>query len=240
MAVDTTTLVTFLGSRYVHLVIQKGWFGKQYIRFYHYFELGNFLYGKGAILGRAFHDRFEILGEMLGSPPHDTCILLQNEARERLQRYGKEPESWIDFFMTTELVKFGSSYPEGLLLKSQEKIPVEKAYPKLQWLMLEGMGFGSSFPELTERMWRQTYETPDPEIWAKARRAGVDIPEEQESLPLEESEHELLLAVAAYAHDRHPELIEPLGLRKVEQEVAELLDISQEELANRRERQGPR
>jgi len=85
---------------------------------------------------------------------------------------------------------------------------------KLESWLMSGIGFGASYPELVQKMWVKTYETPmDQDEWAKAREHGLAIPEEQTPLPLEEMEQLVLLEVGRYVYEYFPQLIDPLGLR---------------------------
>jgi len=78
---------------------------------------------------------------------------------------------------------------------------------------LEGVGFGSSFPELTEKMYINTYEKVNLDNWARGVAAGIDIPAQPEIVSLEEREEAVLLIVAVYTADYYPELLDPLDLR---------------------------
>ena len=209
-----------LGRDVVPRLAEKGWFGRWYIRFGRFLTAGLWLYQTGAVLGRARPHRLETLAKMFSDRPgreREASNWLQDLAVKRIDKYGREPESFFDFFMTTEYEKAGVSWPpaslDAIKRVDNEKIPLEQAGDTLNLLGLEGIGFGAKFPELTERMWKQTYETFDLEAWDRARRYGVDVPEEPTPLPLEQREHEVLAEVAVYATEHFPELVEPLGLR---------------------------
>ena len=212
------TLMAHLGIEAMARIIQKGLFGRPYVRFYPFLMVGCWLYQTGAILGRA-RPYLDILARMFSEPGREREVYkyLLDLSAERIARYGKLPDSFFDFFMTTEYQKAGITWPPPNLdvMKriDNKKIPLEQAEPIAKWFLLEGIGFGAAFPDLTERMWRQTYETHDPELWARARRAGLEIPEQFAPLPLEEMEQIVLLEVASYAMEYFPELVEPLGLR---------------------------
>ena len=94
-----------------------------------------------------------------------------------------------------------------------EKVPLEKAEPSIKAFELEGIGFGSSFPELTEKMYRNTLENIDRDVWAEMRAHGAPITEKPRIVSLEELEEATLQMVVAYASEYYPELIDPLDLR---------------------------
>ena len=49
--------------------------------------------------------------------------------------------------------------------------------------------------------------------WAEARSFGLNIPEKQDIIPIEERENEILQTVASYATEYYPELLDQLDLR---------------------------
>jgi len=201
-------------------IMQKGLFGGHYVRFMPFLDVGGWLYQTGAVLGRARSDRLEILAKMLCEPGREEGFRewLYDLARKRVAEYGRQPDSFFHLFMTTEFQKAGLSLsdPGGLKRAAGTKLSLEQAGTMSQLHFLEGVGLGSGFPELTERMWRQAYEPIKQDTldaWAEARRYGVHIPIPEGSPPtLEEREQQVLLEVADYAAEYFPELIEPLGL----------------------------
>lgn len=89
-------------------------------------------------------------------------------------------------------------HPERLKVLSG-KISLESILDSLTRFGEEGIGFGSQFPELTEKMYRSH---------------GLDIPEKPDMISLEEREESLLQIVAAYTAEYYPELLDPLDLKR--------------------------
>ena len=212
------TLVFHLGKDAVLSLSEKGLLGGVYMRFARFLMAALWQYQTGAVLGRARRDRLEILARMLCSPGQEGefCDSVALLAGKRIDRYGKEPDSFFDFLFTTEYQHAGINWPEdyrGVMRMAKKKIPLKELAPLFEGFMLEGVAFGAAFPELTERMWRGTYETFDPEARELARRYGVDVPEQFTPVPLEQREQEVLAEVAVYSTEHFPELVEPLGLR---------------------------
>jgi hypothetical protein len=84
----------------------------------------------------------------------------------------------------------------------------------IQTIGYYGLGFGSSFPELTVKMYKNTYENNiDMNEWAEARSFGLNLPEKPDFIPLEERENEILQTVASYTNEYYPELLDQLDLR---------------------------
>lgn len=216
-------------------IIQTSASGKQYIRLYNYFEALPFQYESGAILGRAMRNKLSTFEKMLSTPygtEGQTAEDLQNSARERLNRYRedatKEPDTFYELIFKREIenatglslddyyeagIRKDKKTLEKMLKVFNENVEVAKAAFGMRVFGLEGIGFGSSFPELTERMYKNAYENVDMDMWAKAKEMSVDIPEKPDFIPLERREGGILTTTAAYAAKFYPELLDPLDLR---------------------------
>jgi len=182
----------------------------------------------GAALGHARHDRFKILLNLLyGRPPrkaelnslaNDLFNLAQNRLDAYRSAYRKEPDSFFDLFIRTELSRAGLSFempPESFQKAAKMKLPL-KAEPGPTLLaedfIMEGIAFGASFHESTERMWKRSTEI-DLDEWHKWRERRLDIAEQPTPMTLEDTEQEVLHVVAVYVSEYYPELLKPLGLQ---------------------------
>jgi hypothetical protein len=87
----------------------------------------------------------------------------------------------------------------------KKKIPLERAVLIIENLLLEGIGFGSSFPELTDKM-------------VRAETASLPELTTQPQLRLEEREKMVIYWLEEYAKEYYPELLEPLNLSNVYKE----------------------
>jgi hypothetical protein len=224
------TLMGFLGNIPVSQVVERPLFGKTFIRLPSFCQVLSFLYETGAILGRAKRDRLMILGKMLALPGKEGQFTkyLGELAKKRLDTFrsevGKEPDTFFEFILFRELEKaIGVGMTDAFkadigankkIMKAfDEKCPVERVQ-SLVWVYgNEGIGFGSSFPQFTERMYRNAYEGIDTNLWSEARAHGLAIPEKPEIVSLEEREATVFQLVAAYASEYYPELLDPLDLR---------------------------
>jgi hypothetical protein len=216
------TLMNYLGMVPMRQVVKTRLFGGPYIRFYDFLSVSLYLYESGAILGRAKRDKLMILAKMIIDPgkagrESEFIELLQQQAKKRLEKFGKEPTSFFMFFLSTELEKVGLSltgssiktlkkaFDEKWPLNEETETPIEARGP-------EGIGFGSYFPELTEKMYRNFHENIGTDAWSEARAYGLSLPEKPTIISLEEQEETVLSMVASYASEYFPELIRPLGL----------------------------
>lgn len=200
--------------------VERGLFGARYIRFFRFLQVSAFLYESGAMLGRAKGDKLLILERMLGKPQRqgDFITYLQRSARERFQKFrdvfGAEPDSFHTFIVSGELQPLGLNLSKLSDLKkvAEEKMPLEKALPHIEIYGLLGIGFGSCFPLLTEKMYRNFYESIDLDVWSDARAHGVNVPEKPTLITCEQREKDVLEMVASYAAEYFPDLLAPLGL----------------------------
>ena len=250
-------LVEFLAWIPLEQVIQKKLFGKRYVTMFHYAATLAFQYETGALLGRAMRDKLDIFHKMLVKPGTDinrSIALNQSKAKDLLKKYieeeGKEPDTFYGFIALKELeeaskvmgISIDDDYEHGnrkRYLKDLRKswgheLALDDVYTDILNCGLFGLGFGSSFPELTVRMYENTHEinirekiTREPEFelyeqirketgadplriseWREARSRG----EEPDITPLEEREKEIMQIVAAYTAESYPELLDPLDL----------------------------
>jgi hypothetical protein len=231
------SLTGFLSEIPLKQVLKKKIFGERYLRLWDYFAILSFQYESGAILGRAKHDKTSTIANMLvvpGGKGKEFVKLMQDQAKGRLEKFrnalGKQPDTFYEFIFDRELDRvlasaFGLSLNELFLLSLEtkkmdimakvfdHKVSFSTAWPNIQAYGMEGIGFGSSFPELTVNMYKNAYENVDVDKWAEARKYGVDIPEKPDIVSFEEREEIVLQTVAAYTAEFYPELLDLLDLR---------------------------
>lgn len=178
-------------------------------------NVSTWLFQKGAVLGRARFDRLNVLLKLWVDPGRedDACSELRRVAKKRLDDFGREPDSFHTYWWETEFGTLDLTDLNVWKTLSAKKVRLEKIVPDLDYWLSSGIALGATYPHLVEKMWVKTYETPTPNKWALAREYGLDIPEEQTLLPLDDMEHIVLLEVGCYVSNYFPQFIEPLGLR---------------------------
>ena len=180
-------------------------------------NVSTWLFQKGAILGRARFDRLDVLVKLLSCDPEreeDACSELRRVAKKRLDNFGREPHSFHTYWWETEFSTFDFTDSNVLKSLSVKKVCLEEIASSVDYWLYSGIAFGATYPQLVAKIWIQTYETSKPNEWAMAREQyGLDIPEEQTLLPLDEMEQGVLLEVGRYVFDFFPQLMEPLGLK---------------------------
>ena len=94
------------------------------------------------------------------------------------------------------------------------RIDLDKAALISNLAFTQGICFGSSFPELTERMYNSAKKSED--AWLNKQTNtwayGLTIPEELKVVSIEESENNILELVALFTSQYHPELVGSLYL----------------------------
>jgi hypothetical protein len=174
------SLASFLIMGILPKLMERDMFGRMYIRLGRVLTLSAWLYETGAILGRYWTgtmpmvlEMFEVEGKREGFTEF-WC----NEAKKRLEMYGSQPNRFPIFVIQTDLKMFTGKKLEDLLNIGNKKLHHREGQ---QWLelaeksMIEGIMFGSMFPDLTRTMLVNQYEKIDRDSWKEARRYGVDI-----------------------------------------------------------------
>ena len=212
------TLIAYFGIDPMRQVIETRPFGEPYIRFSNFLQVCSFLYETAALLGRAKRDKSMVLEKMVASPEKEGDFIryLQQRAEKRLGKFGAEPTSFYVFIASTELQSVGLSLtasPAMTLKKAfDEKWPLKTTEPFIKILGTEGIGFGSKFPDLTEKMYKNAHENVDMKTWSEMKAHGVILPERPTVVSLEQQERATLTMLASYASEYFPELVGPLGL----------------------------
>ena len=224
------TLMGFLGIPIVTKIAKMRSLGGPYIRFYDFCAVLSYLYTSGAVLGRAKRPKLNVLAILFSVPGSevDNVNQLQDDAKNRLQKFkddvGREPNTFNEFILFRELEKaIGLSLEESFkactrgdkkaIKIANEQVSLAEAERVIKCFGLEGIGFGSCFPDLTEKMYRTSFENPDKDWWAKAAARGLVFSQKPEIITLESQEETVLKIVAAYTSEYYPELLDPLDLR---------------------------
>ncbi len=222
------TLMGFLGTAPVKKLTKTPLLGAPYILFGNLCEIQGYLYICGAILGHAKRSELSILAKMLAIPGSEDKYMnwLQEQASQRLNKFinevGREPDTFHEFILFKELAtaagvgmkdwfKACADRNTSAMKLLEAKMPLEKA-DYIKMFGMEGIGFGSFLPELTETMYRNM-ENVDMDVWSEMKVVGFNLPEEPTPISLEEQEKIVLQTVAAYASEYYPELLDPLDLR---------------------------
>ena len=236
---NQTLLSEYFASIPMELALRKQLFGKRYVTVFDYCRIITFQYEAGALLGYSMRNEYklDILHKMLLKPGTDinrSITHIQGQAKDQLKGFieeeGKEPDTFYDFIAFKELVQMSkemglSVYDDDYKKDSKNrlknlrefyghKLAVDDYTKSILNCFYYGIGFGSSFPELTVEMYKNTYENINNRMkqWTEMRSFGLKT-EKPDFIPFEEQRKENLQIVATYTAEYYPELLDLLDLR---------------------------
>lgn len=216
------TLAEHLGMTQIGSIVQKKFFGGYEVPLMQFLGVSLPLFASAALFGRAQRDRLEVVvkllvgldavGAMLAPflPPNVSprqaanseewvFEYLRKVANDGIKYYRdhcrKEPDNFLDLWLT-------SFSPPELDFRdfnkakeiAKKKIRLGAALQQSDAWLCVGISLGATFPELTVRMWKKSFEKVD----------MVDM------------ERNILAEVAYYVKEYFPELLDPLDLRSYE------------------------
>jgi hypothetical protein len=170
----------FLTKR--HTIIETDPHNIPYIRLGKVLALSSWLYEIGATLGWIWKDKIPTLVKMWELEVEVEAFIKhwKKRAGERLKQYGSTPKSFQVFIAQTDLERLWGSNIDELEQVVNIKLIEHSADKSLSHAssasIVEGIMFGSKFPELTENMLRNTYENNDRETIDEALKFGVVLP----------------------------------------------------------------
>ena len=217
MGATAKTLMGYIGTEPMRKVVKTRMFGGPYLRYYDYLLVSSYLYEMGALIGYARRDKLQVLEKMIGKPKKvgESIAFIQKEAKNRLHKLAEVPNSFFDLFVLTDLALYGMSFEtpiNELKKRFDEKIPLDDVVPIIVVSGTEGIGFGSAFPELTEKFYRNYHENIDMSEWSRWHNLGLAISEKPDVIAFEEQQQIVLAMVASYARDHYPDLVQKLDL----------------------------
>jgi hypothetical protein len=233
------SLAAFLCQPFLDTITRKPSFGQPYARAIDLIDVEERLYSIGAALGYALWNKLDTLVKLLFAPgkeDHEVnriMKLCKKDAEINLKRFinefGREPDTFADF-ITYRSIQSRLEI-EGIWLSAKEAIEayihgdrkIKKIFDERVDLkgieeilfppLLQGINFGSSFPELTKRLYQKVRSEND-DFWARTWAHGLNIPETLKPWSLEETQRAVLQIVAAYTSQYYPKSLDSLGLRR--------------------------
>jgi hypothetical protein len=210
--------------------IKTRFFGRPYLRFRRYLGCYWEAFEFGVVLGHAFHDKMTSFAKLLSQPAHgdefaaEFIPLIQQNARALVTAQSGEPQSFAHLSMLAEEERIKAAWREhGVgqaqvgFLENHYKIPLEIAYRNLAGAVSAGLGLGSTFPELAERLWKAEHEYPmSREEWGAAKKLGTAVSDSEEPTPpitLARRQEEILSQLAPFVITTRPELMSELAIR---------------------------
>jgi hypothetical protein len=210
------SLVDELARTILKPALKKGLFSKPYIRFRRYLGCYQMAFETGVVLGHMYRGRMPTFAKLFSAPGREEELIgaIQELARDKLAE-ANDGESLISLGMFAEENRIKTRWHESGATDEQMeefantlKMEPEQAYKNLWTALSTGIGFGSAFAELTEKLWTAAYEQPTPrDKWEEMRRLGVVSGEEiPPPYPIAKREKELQSLVEVYVYKSRPEL----------------------------------
>lgn len=206
------SLAIFLILGILPRLMEKDWLGNQFIRLGRVLTLSSWLYETGAMLGRFWKDRLSVVVEMyeVEGKQEEFTQYWCNQAKNRLERYGGQPNSFPIYVAQTDLEMFIGKKLDDLLKIGDKKLHHKEGQ---EWLrlaetsMIEGIMFGSMFPDLAHTMLVNEYEKIDVASWKEARKYGMTLSEKPPQITVVDKEREALAMARDYVMEYFPQLM---------------------------------
>ncbi|MFC2026618.1 hypothetical protein ACFLUX_01430 [Chloroflexota bacterium] len=196
---------------------EKSTFGKPFIRLGRVLTLSIWLYETGAILGRFWKDKIPVVFSMyeVENKREEFAQYWYNQAKNRLGKYGEQPRTFPIFVLQTDLDILMGRKLEDFMKIGEKKLSHNEGNEWLNLIetsMIEGIMFGSLYPDLTYTMLVNEYEKTDIDSWKETRKYSVTLSEEPPQMTAGDKEEEALEMVRDYVKEYHPGLLEDLSL----------------------------
>jgi len=208
---------SFLMVSVVPKRMEKNWLGTTYIRLGQVLNLSAWLYETGAILGRIFKKRItSVLKTFEYEDKLDSFTnYWETQARKRLDAFTGNPTSFPIFVISTDLNMYFSASLDDFMKLANKKLMAKEGEALLQTVntsMIEGIMFGTIYPDITLKILKNEYENIDMSNWKEARKYGVSLPENPSIKTVADKEKEVTLLFKDYSTEYHPGLIKELKL----------------------------
>jgi hypothetical protein len=169
-------------------------------------------YIKGAAMGYTFRDKYDLLLSTMIKPSKvsDHGVYLRDTAQKRVESYGKEVSSMIDFVITTELAKDKLSF-DGFLERAKKNIKIDYASPRIKLSFEEGTAFGAHYPDMVTRLLSAEGGASSLD-WEKARLMGLNFNISSQEMDLVFLKRWARHNLGMYCREYFPELVAPMEL----------------------------
>jgi hypothetical protein len=201
----------------IHKITEKTWLGSPFVRIGRILTISAWLYETGAILGRRWKDKLPVVMQMyeIEEKRSEFTIYWSNQAKKRIDQYGGSPKNFQTFMIHTDLELFWNSKIQDFIKIGDKKLNKNQAQESLQLAslsLLEGIMFGSLYPDITKEMLTNTYEKVDMNAWKEARKYGLTLSKNPPYTSVLDKEEQAIELARDYVKQYHPNLINALNL----------------------------
>jgi hypothetical protein len=187
-------------------------FGGLKLNFFRLMQLCLDAYIKGAAMGYTFRDKYDLLLSTMIKPGKvkDGALQLRDLAQKRVESYGKEATSIIDFFITTELAEDKLDF-DGFLERAKKNVTIDSAGPRIKLIFEEGTAFGAHYPDMVTRIISVEGGVSSFD-WEKAKLMGLKFDLQSQEMDLTFLKRWARHNLGLYCREYFPELISPMEL----------------------------
>jgi|SRR5271165_297986 len=203
--------------------LKKRLFSGPYVPFQRYLGCYQIAFETGVVLGHMFRDRMPSFARLFSMSGREEEVIgfVQQSARDELAK-ARDTDSFFDLAMFAEENRIKAIYRQSGLIEGQIECSVRmlkmkpgQALNNLQGALSIGIGLGSAFPELAEKLWAAAYEREIPrDEWEHMRRLGVVNGEIPGPCSITKRGEKLQSLVELYVSTSRPELLSDLKLAR--------------------------
>jgi hypothetical protein len=223
------SLLPYLAGFMLAPFVRKSLFSGKWVPLGQCILAAQLAYEAGAVLGYYFRDRMPVFAKLFCEPGRETELVtyLKESARAEMASCQGESATFFDLSWEAEVALAMEAMRRAGRTKltdtgdfhliAGERIRAANTSPRLQTVMAKGIGLGCGLPELTEKLWRNSFALPSGDEnrrqWAVWRAHGLDLPEippAPESL--KEAQARVVSYIVPYISRRCPEMVQELGL----------------------------
>lgn len=212
----------FIAHKILLNIEKKGFFSGRYVVLSDFISHSTYAYEESSLIGYTYRNNLSSFIKLSSQEGRSEDLLkaIGTFPDERLSKHKEQPKNFNELFFNSELIRLLKIIKRPDLIKQCEegnyrnsfklKIPYDVAYNHLQFVIIEGIGFGSHYTELTEKFINFEYDEKE---WSFFHKAGLDIGEKPlEKIKLPERQKEFKEYIEYFVKKYRPELLNELQL----------------------------
>jgi hypothetical protein len=177
----------------VEQITTKPFFGDAHVKFGQCHFLWGYLFQIGGVLGAKYSHRLDTFGPAFmgarGAPGavEKYCSLL---GAELISQFPLDTMTFSDFVIKEYLsrIKCKDDPTTYLIQHLKDKFLPENCQSLAREYAMQGAAIGAIYPAIIREMYSRTHGEVRDKRWQEARRAGLDIPEQQSRMSYQECE----------------------------------------------------
>jgi len=200
-------LTTYIAQVALTPIINKRLIGKPYVLMGQFFFRSQLIFESGMLLGYRYRNRILDFAKLFTTPGKEEDFVSYSHGliKEHVDKLTKA-ESLMDIYLMPELERLKIDFFIGLPKIAMRKIDFEKVFQNAEFAAAKGVVFGCYYPNLTEQLWKNTYETPtDIKSLNEFIQAGLIIDDTPKQISIEQGQQNMLPLLEEYIRTYRPE-----------------------------------